>query len=208
MVRVMTAKTLVPLTALLALGAAVPATAADGPSVRVTPGPIAPGAPYVLRGSGWSLAPGCDVAVEVAVRAGHGAVIGSAPIAGDGTFRFRRGTAAAVKPGERTILDVTQFCEAPGDMRVGTTRTVTVRIAARRGCGMPLSVGGRAYDVKVDPALACSRGMRVLRSFLTTGASPDGWRCAHLGARAKDDEACVERAGTSRRVTARRVKEV
>src|SRR5215212_2759210 len=110
--------------------ASVAQAAAAGPSVSPDARRVPAAEKYLLNGSGWSLAPGCETAVEVSRRLSHGVPVGSAEIADDGTFTFMRRIPRRARVGSRIVLDVTQYCLSGTD-RIGTTRTVVIRVMRR-----------------------------------------------------------------------------
>lgn len=193
------------LIAAAALTATAPARADDGPSVLSEAGVVAPGHRYALRGEGWFVGPRCEPRVQVSRRESHGVPVGSARIRDNGTFRFSRAIPRRARRGERIVLDVTQTCDG-----IGTTRTVRIRIGRdRRGCGGPLSVDAKAYDLTVFGGLGCTAAAKAIGAFIDSGIEPLGWSCAHVDRRiAGHDFACNEQARPGRRVEARRVREV
>jgi hypothetical protein len=172
--------------------------AAIGPQAAAHPPTIGPEGAYRLAGRGWSVEARCERSVEVSRRLSHGVLVGSAAVRDDGTFRFRR-RAAGSRAGSRLVLDVTQYCgQGSGDdpSRIGTTRTVTVRVVGTRSCPGPLD----DLRLRVRGGLGCRAGRRVLERFLASGASPSGWDCAHLSG---GGEACQDALGSGRSVTGR-----
>ncbi len=182
--------------------------AADGPSVSADATRVPAGEKYVLEGSGWSLAPGCETAVEVSRRLGHGVPVGSAEIAEDGTFGgFMRKIPRRARVGSRIVLDVTQFC-SDGTNRIGTTRTVTVRVMRHaRTCPGTIAVKGRAYILETWGGLGCASA-KAIGPFLDAHISPDGFDCEMTDPRVGYDAACVVQVAPRQRVTARHIREV
>jgi hypothetical protein len=188
------------------LAAAVPAAAAD-PSVSADAKRVPAGEKYVLNGSGWSLAPGCETAVEVSRRLGHGVPVGSSEIADDGTFTFMRRIPRRAAVGSRIVLDVTQYC-LDGDNRVGETRTVVIRVMRRaHTCPGTIAVKGRAYILETWGGLGCASA-KAIGPYLDSHISPDGYDCAMTDPRVGYHAACVVQVSPRQRVTARRIREV
>ena len=188
------------------LVAAAPAAAA-GPSVSPDAKRVPAGEKYRLEGSGWSLAPGCETAVEVSRRLGHGVPVGSAEIAEDGTFTFMRRIPRRAAVGSRIVLDVTQYCEE-GMNRVGVTRTVVIRVMRRaHTCPGTIAVKGRAYILETWGGLGCASA-KAIGPFLDSRISPDGYDCEMTDPRLGYHAACVVQVSPRQRVTARRIREV
>ena len=195
------------LAAALWLIATAPASAA-GPTVTLDARLVPAGERYVLHGRGWSAAGGCDTAVEVSRRLAHGVPVGSAEIDEDGTFTFMRRIPRSANRGSRIVLDVTQFC-SDGTNRVGTTRTVTVRVIRRaHTCPGTIAVDGRAYILETWAGLSCDAGARAVGPFLDTDISPSGYQCELVDPKVGYNAYCRREGRPARRVTARRIKEV
>lgn len=180
------------------------AAAAAAPTVTPEARTVAAGDRYALFGSGWSVAPACAPRVEVSRRLSHGIRIGSAAIAGDGSFVFSRRVPARARRRSHIVLDVTQYCDG-----IGTTRTVRLTVGRpAHACSGPLSVDGKAYLLVAHGGLSCTAGAGAIGPFLDTGIDPDGFDCAMVDPRTGHDAACVQADHPSRRITARRISEV
>jgi hypothetical protein len=191
----------------LALVATAPAAAGSGPSVSPDAKRVPAGEKYLLEGSGWSLAPGCETAVEVSRRLGHGVPVGSAEIAEDGTFTFMRRIPRRAAAGSRIVLDVTQFCTSGTD-RVGVTRTVVIRVMRRaHTCPGTIAVNGRAYILETWGGLGCASA-KAIGPYLDAHIAPDGYDCEMTDPRLGYHAACVIQVAPRQRVTARRIREV
>ena len=191
----------------LVLAAAVPAAASGAPRPTVAPqlDTVPAGRAYVLEGSGWGAEAGCERRVRVTRTLGHGITVGTARVASDGSFTFRRRVPRAARDGARIALDVLQFCD--GVAR--TSRRVTIEVGRGRLCPGPIAVDGTAYLLGVYDGLGCASGAGAVGPFIGTGIDPDGFDCAHVDRRiAGHDYACVDLERPGRRVTARHVREV
>lgn len=186
------------------------ASAATSPSVTPEARTVAAGERYALYGASWSRAEGCEARIEISQRLGHGVLVGTAPIAQDGTFSFFRRVPRAARSGTRMVLDATQFCRAtPEADRLGTTRTVTLRVVpAPRPCPSPIAVDEKAYAVSVIGKLGCDRAIETVGAFIDTGIDPSGFDCSHVDPRTGHDFVCLADAHPERRVIAKHVREV
>ena len=190
---------------LLAALAVAPAGAHDGPSVRTEASVVAPGHRYVLQGEGWFVGPRCETVVRISQRESHGFPVGTARVRDNGTFTFSRRVWRTARRGSRIVLDVTQDCDG-----TGTTQTARFKVGRdRKGCGAPVTIGGRAYDLTVFGGLGCGEAASVIGAFVDSGGEPEGWACASADRSvAGHDYACNQRDRPGRRVTALRVRDV
>ena len=189
----------------MVLAAAAPAAAAGGPVVTAQRDTVPAGQRYLLEGSGWSTAAGCERRVHVVRTLGHGFHVGTAELDAEGAFGFSRRIPRGTPRGSRMTFDVVQYC----DGLAGDPRSVTVRVGRSRLCRGAMSVDDGAYRVATFGRLRCADGMAAIGPFIDTGIDPGTFDCAHVDRReAGHDYVCVDTEHPGRRVTARRVSEV
>jgi hypothetical protein len=190
--------------------AALPATAsAIGPTATADAATVPAGDRYLVTGTNWSMSASCERRVEVSRRLGHGVLVGTARVDGIGSFAFARPVGAREPRGGRIVLDVTQFCTS-GGQRLGTTRTVVIRVGApSRECRGHIAVEGRAYVLRVSGGLGCDAGANAVGPYIGSRISPAGWNCLFTPrALTGYDFGCRQEGRPLRHVTARRIREV